>query len=75
MIEIKNLTKTYKSKKGFVCHALKDVSFTLPDTGMVFVVGKSGCGKTTLLNLIGGLDNITSGTIISGGNDLSKFIV
>jgi ABC-type lipoprotein export system ATPase subunit len=73
MIEIKNITKTYKSKKGFVCHALKNITFNLPDTGMVFVVGKSGCGKTTLLNLIGGLDNITSGTIISAGNDLSKF--
>lgn len=73
MIKIEHLTKTYKSKKGFLCYALKDVSFTLKDSGMVFVVGKSGCGKTTLLNLIGGLDNITSGTIIAAGNDLSSF--
>ena len=73
MIVVKNLSKTYKSKKGLLCHAIKDVSFTLPNKGMVFIVGKSGCGKTTLLNLIGGLDNITSGTIISAGNDLSTF--
>ena len=44
MIKIEHLTKTYKSKKGFLCYALKDISFTLKDTGMVFVVGKSGCG-------------------------------
>ena len=73
MIKIEKLTKKYKSKKGLSCYALKNVSFTLKDTGMVFVVGKSGCGKTTLLNLIGGLDNITSGTIIADGNDLSSF--
>ena len=71
MIEIKNLSKDYKLNKEESCHALKDISFTLPDTGMVFIVGKSGSGKSTLLNLIGGLDSVTSGKIIADGNDLT----
>ena len=73
MIEIKNLTKVYNSKKKGNCIAVNDLTFTLPDNGMVFIVGKSGSGKSTLLNLIGGLDNITSGDIIADGNELSKF--
>jgi putative ABC transport system ATP-binding protein len=44
---------------------------TLPDTGLVFVLGKSGSGKSTLLNLIGGLDSMTDGKIQVDGNDLA----
>ena len=73
MIEIKNLNKIYRSKKRKKCHALKNVNLTLPDTGLVFVLGKSGSGKSTFLNLIGGLDSITSGNVVINGNDLSKF--
>lgn len=63
MIEIKKLTKIYKSSSRQSCKALDDISFKLPNKGMVFVVGKSGSGKSTLLNLLGGLDNATSGEI------------
>ena len=70
MIAVKNLTKVYKTKKTSV-RALDNVSFTLPDTGMVFIVGKSGSGKSTLLNMISGLDHFTSGEIIAGGNPIS----
>lgn len=73
MIEISHLNKIYKSKKRKKCHALKDINLTLPDSGLVFVLGKSGSGKSTLLNLIGGLDSITSGSITVDGNNLSKF--
>ena len=69
MIVVKNLTKVYKTR-GRDVRALNNVSFTLPDTGMVFIVGKSGSGKSTLLNLISGLDKITSGQVIAGGNSL-----
>ena len=72
MIKVNNLTKIYKSKKTGDCIALNNISFTLPDTGMVFVIGKSGSGKSTLLNLIGGLDTITSGDIIADGIDLKN---
>ena len=62
MLELKNVTKTYQTKSGTV-YALNNVSLTFPATGMVFITGKSGCGKTTLLNVIGGLDGVTSGEI------------
>ena len=71
MITINNLTKVYKSK-GKSVKALDNVSFRLPDTGMVFIIGKSGSGKSTLLNMISGLDSFTSGEIIAGGNPLSN---
>lgn len=73
MIKIEHLNKIYKSRKRKKCHALKDVNVTLPDSGLVFVLGKSGSGKSTLLNLIGGLDSISSGSIEVDGNDLAKF--
>ena len=73
MIELKNIIKTYSINKKTECTALNGVSLTLPDSGMIFIIGKSGSGKSTLLNLIGGLDIPTSGTIISDGNEISKF--
>ena len=73
MIEVRDLTKIYKSKRGDKCVALDRISFTLPDKGFVFVVGKSGSGKTTLLSLIGGLDGMTSGEIIVNGRNFSDF--
>ena len=73
MIFIKNLTKKYRSKNKRICTALNKINLTLPDSGMIFVIGKSGSGKSTLLNLIGGLDSFEGGTIIADGNNLSKF--
>ena len=73
MIIIKELTKIYKSKYASPCRALDNVSFTLPDKGMIFILGKSGSGKSTLLNLLGGLDSITSGDVIANGNSLVNF--
>ena len=73
MIEIKNLTKVYRSKKKDVCTALDNLSFNLPDKGMIFIIGKSGSGKSTLLNLLGGLDTASSGEIIADGINLSDF--
>ena len=73
MIKIENLTKLYKAKKQVTCCALDNVSTTLPDTGLVFILGKSGSGKSTLLNLIGGLDSFDSGDIVSFGNSLASF--
>lgn len=73
MISVQNLSKIYRSKHKSVCHALKNVSFELPDTGLVFVIGKSGSGKSTLLNMIGGLDKITSGKVVAFGNDIASY--
>lgn len=73
MIKVCNLTKIYNDKKRNRCVALDDVSFTLPNKGLVFIVGKSGSGKSTLLNIIGGLDNLTKGDIIIDNKKFSKF--
>lgn len=56
MIEVNHLSKTFGSKFTRKNCVLNDVSFTLPDKGLVAIFGKSGSGKTTLLNIIGGLD-------------------
>ncbi|MCI7068312.1 MAG: ABC transporter ATP-binding protein [Mollicutes bacterium] len=53
--------------------ALNNVSFSLPSKGLVFVVGKSGSGKSTMLNLLGGLDSLTSGEINVFGNQLNEY--
>lgn len=75
MISIKNLTKVYTPKKGQPVYAINDISFELPEKGMVFLLGKSGSGKSTLLNLLGGLDSFTSGEIIIKGKSSKEFKV
>ena len=73
MLEVKDLKKIYKSKKGTDVHALDGVSLRFPETGMVFLLGKSGSGKSTLLNVCGGLDNPTEGEVIVKGRSSKTF--
>ncbi len=73
MIELKNVKKKYKSKRGADTTALDDVNIKIGNSGMLFIVGKSGSGKSTLLNLLGGLDSVTSGNILINGEDISNF--
>lgn len=73
MLEVKNLTKVYKTKGGADVNALDGVTMRFPETGMVFLLGKSGSGKSTLLNVCGGLDSPTSGEIIVKGRSSKNF--
>ena len=73
MIELKNVSKSYRLANGVEKKALNCVSLNFPDTGLVFVVGKSGSGKSTLLNIIGGLDKEDSGEVIVDGKSLKHF--
>ncbi len=73
MLEIKNLTKIYKSKTGESVKALDDVNISFPESGMVFILGKSGSGKSTLLNIMGGLDSYDSGEFIIKGKSSKDF--
>ena len=73
MLQVKNLVKIYKPKKGVPVRALDHVSLTFPQTGMVFLLGKSGSGKSTLLNLLGGLDRYDGGDILIQGESTSRF--
>ncbi len=70
MIGIKNLHKFYNKGRPNELHVINDVSLELPEKGLVAVFGKSGCGKTTLLNVIGGLDGFVEGSVTIDGRDV-----
>ena len=59
MLQLKNITKDYITGNATV-NALNGVSINFRDSEFVSVLGASGCGKTTLLNIIGGLDRYTT---------------
>ena len=73
MIELKDLHKVYKTKDGQKVEALKGITVTLPDRGLVFILGKSGSGKSTFLNVVGGLDTFDSGDLILFGKSSKSF--
>lgn len=73
MLQLKNISKTYKTSKGVETKALKNINLTFPQKGMVFVLGKSGSGKSTLLNIIGGLDQANEGEVIINGKSSREF--
>lgn len=66
MLQIKNIVKDYGDKENVV-HALKGINLNFRDCELVSILGQSGCGKTTLLNIIGGLDRYTSGDLLIDG--------
>ena len=63
MLKLNNITKNYLSGEAEV-KALKGISIEFRKSEFVSILGQSGCGKTTLLNIIGGLDRYTSGDLI-----------
>lgn len=73
MIEIKNVNKIYKTKKGLTTQALSNVNLNIGNKGIVFIVGTSGSGKSTLLNLLGGIDTVSSGEIIINDKKINEF--
>ena len=73
MLELKNITKDYPSGDTVV-HALKGISVTFRDQEFVSVLGQSGCGKTTLLNIIGGLDQYTRGDLVINGRSTKSYL-
>ena len=68
LLEVKSISKTYGSGETAV-QALKNVSFTVPKGEFVAIVGESGPGKSTLLNMLGALDPPTSGQVFIDGKD------
>ena len=73
MLELKNVNKIYKMKKGIENKVLKNISLKFDSVGMTFILGKSGSGKSTLLNIIGGLDKYDSGDISIFGKSTKNF--
>ena len=63
MINLKGLHKFFNKGRQNEIHVINDITLDLPERGMVALFGKSGCGKTTLLNVIGGLDKFAEGAL------------
>jgi putative ABC transport system ATP-binding protein len=71
ILKISNLHKRYNEGKSNEVHALRGVDLTVGKGDMMAIMGSSGCGKTTLLNMIGNLDRRSAGEIIIDGVDTS----
>ena len=68
MIEIKNISKKMGNKQLY-----QNFSIDIPDQSFVVITGESGCGKTTLLNMIGGIETIDSGDIWINGKSVKSY--
>ena len=68
IIEVKGLVKKYNGRNA----VLDGISFAVSEGEFVIIYGKSGCGKTTLLNILGGLDRPTSGDVLLDGKNISE---
>ena len=71
-IEVKNINKSFKSKKTDNLSVLEGINLHIDDGEFVCLLGPSGCGKNTLLRLIAGLDQPSSGEIIANGDKVDK---
>ncbi len=72
MLELKDIRKQYGTGESVV-HALAGVSLKFRENEFVSILGASGCGKTTMLNIIGGLDRYTSGDLVINGRSTKDF--
>ena len=70
-IEFKNVEKIYKMGEVDL-KALDKASFEIEKGELVIILGQSGSGKSTCLNILGGMDEVTSGTVIVDGTDITK---
>lgn len=72
MLELRDIKKTYRIG-DIETHALKGVSVSFREKEFVAILGTSGSGKTTCLNIIGGLDNYTNGDLLLNGKSTKNF--
>ena len=70
-IELKNVCKIYKSGEVEI-KALDNANFTIEKGELTVILGPSGAGKTTCLNILGGMDDVTSGQVVVDGVDIAK---
>lgn len=71
-IELKDVQKIYKMGEVDIT-ALKSVDFAIEEGEFVIIAGDSGAGKSTILNILGGMDVASSGSVIVDGRDISKY--
>lgn len=72
LVEFKNVYKKYKMGEVTI-NAVDGISFKIEEGEFAIVVGASGAGKTTVLNILGGMDSCSEGEIIVAGKDISRF--
>ena len=72
LIEFKNVTKKYKVGDVEI-NAVNGVDFSIKEGEFVVILGASGAGKSTILNILGGMDTATSGKVIVAGEDITSF--
>ena len=72
MLTLSNVGKVYATRRKRKIYGLKDVNLSFPDKGLCLILGKSGCGKTTLLNILGGLDTKFEGEYVFMGKKLES---
>ena len=73
MLRLINVQKTYAEKTDSAVNALKGINLSFRECEFVSILGQSGCGKTTLLNIIGGLDRYTDGDLIINGKSTHDY--
>ena len=71
-IKLQNVSRKYTVGKNKEFYAVRNVSLIFDDTGITTISGKSGSGKSTIINMIGGIDNPTDGQIYIDGVDITK---
>lgn len=72
-IALKQVAKVYQTSREVSVTAVSDVSFTIDQGEFTVILGPSGAGKTTILNLLGGMDTATAGSVQVAGQDLTQF--
>ena len=71
-IECRNVTKIYRMGEVEI-RACDGISFEIEKGQFAVIVGPSGAGKTTVLNILGGMDALTDGTVFVDGNEMSAY--
>ena len=71
-ISLENVKKKYRMGEVII-HALDGIDFTIQEGEFVIIVGPSGAGKTTVLNILGGMDTATEGKVLVAGNDIAGY--
>ena len=71
-IRLEEVRKIYQTGQ-VITKAVDGINFTISEGEFVVIIGASGAGKTTILNILGGMDTVTSGSVFVDGNDIAKY--